>query len=227
MLILPRRNEAAAGRCPMGIPYDAVQARAARVRETAMNHPHDKHAGHSVAMFRKKFWVTLLLTIPTLVWGEMIPRALGFTPPAVPGARWIPVVFGIVVFFYGGWVFIEGAWREIADRRPGMMTLISIAITVAFVFSLAVTLGFNGMSLWWELSSLVTIMLLGHWLEMRSISQAQGALKELAKLLPSTAIRIEDGQQREVALSDLRLEDVVLVRPGSSVPADGTVRDGS
>jgi Cu2+-exporting ATPase len=188
---------------------------------------HDKHAGHSVAMFRRKFWVTLLLTLPTLVWGEMIPHALGFTPPAVPGARWIPVVFGIVVFFYGGWVFIEGARREIADRKPGMMTLISIAITVAFVFSLAVTLGFNGMPLWWELSSLVTIMLLGHWLEMRSISQAQGALKELAKLLPSTAIRIEDGHQREVSLSELRLGDMVLVKPGSSVPADGTVRDGS
>src|SRR5215831_14337636 len=154
---------------------------------------YDKHAGHSVAMFRTKFWVSLLLTLPTLVWGEMIPHALGFTPPAVPGARWIPVVFGIAVFFYGGWVFIEGAWREIANRTPGMMTLISIAITVAFVFSLAVTLGFNGMPLWWELSSLVTIMLLGHWVEMRSISQAQGALKELAKLLPNTAIRIEDG----------------------------------
>ena len=188
---------------------------------------YDKHAGHSVAMFRTKFWVSLLLTLPTLVWGEMIPHALGFTPPAVPGARWIPVVFGIAVFFYGGWVFIEGAWREIANRTPGMMTLIAIAITVAFVFSLAVTLGFNGMPLWWELSSLVTIMLLGHWVEMRSISQAQGALKELAKLLPSTAIRIEDGHQREVPLSDLRLEDIVLVRPGSSVPADGTVRDGS
>src|SRR5262245_55312006 len=226
MLILPRRNEAAAGRCPMGIPYDAVQARAARVRETAMNHPHDKHAGHSVAMFRKKFWVTLLLTIPTLVWGEMIPRALGFTPPAVPGARWIPVVFGIVVFFYGGWVFLEGARREIVDRSPGMMTLISIAITVAFVFSVAVTLGFSGMPLWWELSSLVTIMLLGHWIEMRSVSQAQGALKELAKLLPNTAVRVTDGRQVDVPLAELREGDVVLVRPGASVPADGVVREG-
>src|SRR5215469_15248781 len=142
---------------------------------------HDKHAGHSVAMFRKKFWITLLLTLPTLVWGEMIPHALGFTPPAIPGARWIPVAFGIAVFFYGGWVFLQGAWREISNRAPGMMTLISIAITVAFAFSLAVTLGLRGMPLWWELSSLVTIMLLGHWLELRSVSQAQGALKELAK----------------------------------------------
>ena len=144
---------------------------------------HDKHAGHSVAMFRNKFWITLLLTLPTLLWGEMIPQALGFTPPAVPGARWIPVIFGTAVYFYGGWVFVKGAWSEIADRTPGMMTLISLAITVAFVFSVAVTIGFSGMPLWWELASLVTIMLLGHWMEMRSISQAQGAVRELAKLL--------------------------------------------
>src|SRR5512140_3111110 len=116
---------------------------------------HDKHAGHSVAMFRNKFWVTLLLTLPTLVWGEMIPRVLGFTPPPDPGARWIPVVFGTAVYFYGGWVFVQGALRELKDRTPGMMTLISLAITVAFVFSVAVTFGFNGMSLWWELASLV------------------------------------------------------------------------
>jgi len=177
-------------------------------------------------MFRKKFWVALLLTIPTLVWGEMITHALGFTPPAVPGARWIPVVFGIAVFFYGGWVFLQGALREIADRTPGMMTLISIAITVAFVFSVAVTLGFSGMPLWWELSSLVSIMLLGHWMEMRSISQAQGALRELAELLPNTAVRITDGGQVEVPLSELREGDVVLIRPGASVPADGVVREG-
>ena len=138
---------------------------------------HDKHAGHSVDMFRRKFWITLLLTLPAIVWGEMIPHVLGFTPPAVPGARWIPVVFGTAVFFYGGWVFIQGAAREIADRQPGMMTLISLAITVAFVFSVAVALGFDAMPLWWELSSLVTIMLVGHWMEMRSITLAQGALR--------------------------------------------------
>ena len=187
---------------------------------------HDKHAGHSVAMFRKKFWLTLLLTVPTVVWGEMIPRLLGFTPPAVPGARWIPVIFGTAVYFYGGWVFVQGAGREMADRKPGMMTLISLAITVAFVFSVAVTFGFSGMPLWWELASLVTIMLLGHWMEMRSISQASGALNELAKLLPSTATRLDDGHPVEVRLSELRDGDIVLVRPGQSVPADGVVREG-
>src|SRR5512142_541713 len=187
---------------------------------------HDKHAGHSVAMFRRKFWVALLLTIPTLVWGEMIPRVLGFTPPAVPGARWIPVVFGAAVYFYGGWVFVQGARREIADKQPGMMTLISLAITVAFVFSVAVTVGFSGMPLWWDLASLVTIMLLGHWMEMRSISQAQGALNELAKLLPNTATRLDDGRPVDIPLSELREGDMVLVRPGASMPADGVVREG-
>jgi P-type Cu2+ transporter len=187
---------------------------------------HDKHAGHSVAMFRNKFWISLLLTLPAIVWGEMIPHALGFTPPAVPGAKWIPVVFGTAVFFYGGWVFLQGAVRELADRKPGMMTLISLAITVAFVFSVAVALGFDAMPLWWEVSSLVTIMLLGHWMEMRSIMQAQGAVKELAKLLPDTATRLENGTPVDVPISALREGDLLLVRPGASIPADGVVREG-
>ncbi len=130
------------------------------------------------------------------------------------------------MFFYGGWVFLQGAWRELADKQPGMMTLISLAITVAFVFSVAVSFGASGMPLWWELSSLVTIMLLGHWMEMRSISQAQGALKELAKLLPNTATRIIDGRMEEVSIGDLRDGEIVLVRPGAAVPADGVVREG-
>jgi Cu2+-exporting ATPase len=177
-------------------------------------------------MFRQKFWISLALTIPAMVWGEMIPHALGFTPPAFPGSRWIPFVFGVAVFFYGGLVFLQGAWRELKDRQPGMMTLISLAISVAFVYSVAVTFGAPGMSLWWELSSLVTIMLLGHWMEMRSISQAQGALKELAKLLPNTATRIVDGKTEDVPVSQLRGGDIVLIRPGAAAPADGVVREG-
>jgi Cu2+-exporting ATPase len=192
---------------------------------------HDKHAGHSVAMFRDKFWISLLLTIPTLIWGHMLQRAFGYTPPAVPGARWIPAVFGTGVFLYGGWPFIQGAMRELRDRLPGMMTLIALAITVAFAFSAVVTLGYPGMPLWEELATLVTIMLLGHWLEMRSIMQAQGALAELAKLLPNTATRlvVDGGSERleEVPVSELREGDLVLVRPGASIPADGVVRAGS
>jgi Cu2+-exporting ATPase len=177
-------------------------------------------------MFRRKFWISLLLTIPAMLWGEMIPRAFGFTAPAFPGSRWIPLLFGSAVFFYGGLVFLQGAWRELKARQPGMMTLISLAISVAFVFSAAVSFGASGMPLWWELSSLVTIMLLGHWMEMRSISQAQGALKELAKLLPNMATRIVDGRTEDVPIGAVREGDLVLVRPGSAVPADGTVREG-
>ncbi|MGH7509998.1 MAG: heavy metal translocating P-type ATPase [Gemmatimonadales bacterium] len=177
-------------------------------------------------MFRDKFWISLLLTIPTLIWGHMLPQALGYTPPRLPGARWIPAVLGTAVFFYGGWVFIQGAVRELRDRLPGMMTLIALAITVAFVFSAAVTLGYPGMPLWEELATLVTVMLLGHWIEMRSISQAQGALGELAKLLPNTAVRLKGDETEEVPIDQLREGDVVLIRPGAGVPADGEVIDG-
>ncbi len=187
---------------------------------------HDRHAGHSVAMFRDKFWISLALTIPTLVWGHMLPRAIGYRPPAVPGAAWIAPLLGAAVFFYGGSIFLRGAARELKDRLPGMMTLISLAITVAFVFSAAVTLGYPGMPLWEELATLVTVMLLGHWIEMRSIFQAQGAVKELAKLLPSTALREVEGTVQEVPVSELRTGDQLLIRPGAGVPADAVVRSG-
>ena len=178
-------------------------------------------------MFRDKFWISLALTIPTLIWGHMLPRVLGYTPPQCPGHRWIAPVFGTAVFLYGGLVFLQGAWRELRDRLPGMMTLIALAITVAFVFSAAVTLGYPGMPLWEELATLVTIMLLGHWIEMRSISQAQGALQELAKLLPNTALRVRGVRGRGGPDRDARAGDVVLVRPGASIPADGVVVEGT
>jgi len=187
---------------------------------------HEKHAGHSIAMFRRKFWLSFVLTIPTLVWGHMLQRAFGYTAPPFPGAMWIPPVFGTAVFVFGGWVFIQGAIRELGDRLPGMMTLIALAISVAFLFSAAVTVGYPGMPLWEELSTLVTIMLLGHWLEMRSIAQAQGALKELAKLLPDTAVRVIGERMEEIPVSNLREGDLVLVRPGANIPADGVVRQG-
>jgi P-type Cu2+ transporter len=187
---------------------------------------HDRHAGHSVAMFRDKFWFTLLLSIPTLLWSGMVQHMFGFSAPTFPGSEYVPAFFGSAVYFYGGLVFVNGGLQELRDRKPGMMTLISLAITVAFVFSLAVTLGYPGEALWWELASLVTIMLLGHWIEMRSISQASGALRELAKLLPSTAQRIVGETIEDVPISVLREGDVVLVRPGASVPADGIVLSG-
>ena len=188
---------------------------------------HGKHAGHSVAMFRDKFWISLALTAPTLLWGHMLPRALNYSPPAVPGARWIAPVFGTAVFLYGGLVFLQGAWSELRHRLPGMMTLIALGITVAFVFSAAVTLGYPGMPLWEELATLVTIMLLGHWIEMRSISQAQGALQELAKLLPNSALRVQGSEVEEVPIGDLRAGNVILARPGARIAADGVVIEGT
>ena len=188
---------------------------------------HDKHAGHSVAMFRDKFWWSLVLTVPTVVWSPVVQQWLGFHAPSFPGSQYIPAVFGSILFLYSGTVFLRGAVAEIRDRLPGMMTLISLAITVAFVFSLAVTFGVPGMDLWWELATLITIMILGHWIEMRSIMQAQGALNELAKLLPDVATRITGDSTEEVPASELRPGDLVLIRPGASIPADGVVRDGS
>ena len=181
-------------------------------------------------MFRDKFWLAFALTIPTLIWGHMLPRLFGYSPPMIPGAHWIAPVLGTAVFVYGGWPFLVGAVRELRARLPGMMTLIALAIIVAFVFSAAVTLGYPGMPLWEELATLVTIMLLGHWIEMRSISQAEGALAELAKLLPDTATRLvrdaSGERSEEVPLAALREGDLVLVRPGANIPADGTVLEG-
>lgn len=192
----------------------------------AHSRAHDNHAGHSIAMFRRKFWVSLVLTIPTLVWGHMLQSALHYTAPKFPGSAIIPPALGAAVFAYGGWPFIQGAVREIRDRLPGMMTLITLAISVAFAFSAAVTLGYPGMPLWEELSTLVTVMLLGHWIEMRSINQAQGAIRALAKLLPDTAVRLGDNLTEEIPIPDVRVGDLLLIRPGANVPADGSVRQG-
>lgn len=179
-------------------------------------------------MFRSKFWLSLALTVPVVIWAEHVQTLLGYTAPSFRGSTWIGPVLSTVIFFYGGWVFVQGAIGEIRSKLPGMMTLISLAIVVAFGFSWIVELGvLEAEPLWWELATLVAIMLLGHWIEMRSIDQAQGALQELAKLLPDTAHRIrEDGTEEEVPVSDLRQGDLVFVRPGESVPVDGVVRRG-
>ncbi len=191
------------------------------------HHDHDRHEGHSPGMFRDRFWLSLLLTLPVVFWSAHIEGLLGYRAPRFPGSEWIPAVLGTVVFFYGGLVFLRGALRELRDRLPGMMTLISLAIVVAFSFSWVVELGLiEAEALWWELATLVTIMLLGHWIEMRAIGQARGALKELAKLLPDTATRVTDGAEEEVAIEELGEGDLVLVRPGERVPVDGVVRSG-
>ncbi len=188
---------------------------------------HDQHAGHRPEMFRDKFWLSLALTVPVVFWSAHIEELLGYRAPEFTGSSWIPPVLATAIFLYGGLVFLAGAWRELRARLPGMMTLISLAISVAFIFSWVVQLGFiEADALWWELATLVTVMLLGHWIEMRSILQAKGALQELAKLLPDTATRITNDAEETVPVSALRTGDIVLVRPGESVPADGVVQKG-
>ncbi|MDM8085320.1 copper-translocating P-type ATPase [Cellulomonas cellasea] len=192
---------------------------------------HAGHAGHGdhAAAFRDKFWWTLALAVPVVVFSEMFADLLGYMPPDFPGSGWVSPVLGTVIFFYGGAPFLTGAVAEARSRRPGMMMLVALAITVAFVASWATTLGFaSGLDFWWELALLIVIMLLGHWLEMRALGAASGALDALAELLPDVAERVaDDGAVVEAPLDELRTGDVVLVRAGSRVPTDGVVVDGS
>ncbi|WP_435825917.1 heavy metal translocating P-type ATPase [Micromonospora zamorensis] len=186
----------------------------------------DKHTGHDPEMFRRKFWLSLVLTVPIVATSHMVMDWFGYRLD-FPGADWVGPVLGTVVFVYGGWPFLQGAVRELRERAPGMMLLIAMAITVAYVASAATALGAFDLDFWWELAALVTIMLLGHWQEMKAIGQAQGALSALAALLPDDAERFDgDGRPEGVRVSDLRVGDVVLVRPGGRVPADGRITDG-
>src|SRR5215831_17218815 len=195
---------------------------------SAVAHPgHNQHAGHSAAMFRDKFWLSLMLTVPVVFWSTEVQRWFGYHAPVFSGSRFIPAILGTIIFVYGGRVFIQGAWHELSSRQPGMMTLISLAIVVAFAASLAASLGFFEVDVWWELSTLISVMLLGHWLEMKATTQAQNALNALAALLPDSVERVTESGNEKIPLADLREGDVVLVRPGSRVPADGTVIEGT
>ncbi|MER7006849.1 copper-translocating P-type ATPase [Dactylosporangium sp. NPDC000555] len=177
-------------------------------------------------MFRRKFWLSLILTVPVVLTSEMVMDWFGYRID-FPGVSWVGPVLGTVVFLYGGWPFLVGGVREVRDRAPGMMLLISMAITVAYVASVATSAGLFDLDFWWELAALVTIMLLGHWQEMKAIGQAQGALAALAALLPDEAERVlPDGAVEAVPVAHLRVGDVVLVRSGGRVPADGRVVDG-
>ena len=191
------------------------------------NGGHDKHAGHSPAMFRDRFWLSFVLTIPVVFYSTMVQEWFGYTAPSFPGSGWIAPVLGMLIFVYGGTPFLKGAVAEARDRQPGMMLLIGMAISVAFVASMATTLGWFDLEFWWELAALITIMLLGHWMEMRAIGQARGALAALAELLPDEAERVVDGRTETVTIGELRVGDVVLIRPGGRVPADGVISDGT
>lgn len=201
-------------------------------------HGHGSHEGHGEGhggmhegheqMFRRRFFVSTLLSIPVLLYSEMLQEWLGFSVPAFPGSEWVNPVFAVIVFAYGGVPFLQMAVPELKDRSPGMMTLISMAITVAFVYSLASVVFPAQSAFFWELVTLIDIMLLGHWIEMRSVRRASSAVDELAKLMPDTAERItdDDDDTEEVPVSELTERDLVLVRPGASVPADGIVEEG-
>ena len=178
-------------------------------------------------MFRSRFWVCLILSIPVLLYSPFIQRTLGISMPAFPGSDWITPFLAVVIFLYGGLPFLRMARPELRNRRPGMMTLISLAISVAFIYSLAALFIPAGETFFWELATLIDVMLLGHWMEMRSVRQASGALGELAKLMPDTAERIESsGAVQVIRVEQLRAGDRVLVRPGASIPADGVVIEG-
>jgi Cu2+-exporting ATPase len=190
---------------------------------------HGGHGGHGdhAAQFRDRFWLSLVLTLPVIAYSEMVQEWLRFTPPQFPGSEWVAPVLGTVVFLYGGRPFLEGGISEARSRQPGMMLLISLAIGVAFVASAATALGLFDLDFWWELALLIVIMLLGHWLEMRALGQASSALDDLASLLPDDAELVDDGRTRTVAAAELNVGDLVLVRPGGRVPADGVVVDGA
>jgi Cu2+-exporting ATPase len=187
---------------------------------------HDKHAGHDPAVFRRKFWLSLALTVPIVLTSEMVMEWFGYRLD-FPGISLVGPVLGTIVFLYGGWPFLAGAVTEVRDRAPGMMLLIAMAITVAYAASAATFAGWFDLDFWWELAALVTIMLLGHWQEMKAIGQAQGALAALAALLPDEAERVTaDGGVQRIPASRLQVGDTVLVRSGGRVPADGRVVDG-
>ncbi|MBI2053147.1 MAG: copper-translocating P-type ATPase [Candidatus Sungbacteria bacterium] len=186
----------------------------------------DKHAGHRTESFLRKFWIVAALTIPILAYSEITETVFGWAPPTFVGQEYMILALASVVFFYGGGVFLTGAYREIRARLPGMMTLIALAITAAYVFSVFSVFSGRSETLFWELSTLIAVMLIGHWMEMKAVVGAEGALKELAKLLPDTAEVMRHGTVQTIPLAQLVTGDTVLIRPGSKVPADGTIMDG-
>lgn len=187
---------------------------------------HDKHAGHSVAMFKEKFWLSLALTFPVVIYSPMVQDWLRFTPPSFFMSEYLPLIFSTILMIYAGSVFIKGAWSELANKKPGMMTLISLAIIVSYIYSVVITFTGAGHDFFWELATLITIMILGHWLEMSSIQKAENALDDLAKLLPDTAEKVTADGTETVKVSELKVGDAVLVRPGANIPIDGKVTDG-
>lgn len=185
-----------------------------------------KHEGHNTNIFAKKFWVSLILTIPIVLYSPLPQTFLDWSPPVFPGSWLIPPLLGSVVFFYGGWIFLTSAWRELRGKAPGMMTLISLAIVTAYAYSVSQVLRGQEETLFWELTTLIVVMLLGHWIEMRAVKGAQGALQELSKLLPDTAEVERHGRTEMISLDQLTTGDIIVIRPGGKVAADGEIVEG-
>jgi Cu2+-exporting ATPase len=189
---------------------------------------HDKHEGHSPEMFRDRLWVSLALTVPILYFSDQIQEWFSYEAMSFAGSSWVTPVLATALYIYAGSVFLKGGWRELGARQPGMMTLISIAISVAYFYSLAVSLGLDGKPFYWELATLLDVMLLGHWMEMRSVQSASKALEHLAAMAPSVAHLVrDDGSVEDVAVMRLSAGDRIMIRPGEQVPADGLIADGA
>lgn len=194
------------------------------IKETKKEY--EKHGGHSTQMFLRKFWISLVLTIPVIVYSDIFEITSGSRAPEFFGSQYLTLILGSIVFFYGGWIFIIGAYRELRAKLPGMMALIALAISAAYFYSVYAIISGRGHDLFWELTTLITVMLLGHYMEMRAVGNAQSALKELSKLLPDTAEIIRNGKTEILPLSELKSGDIILIKPGGKIPADGKVIDG-
>jgi len=220
----PRVHQEKGGMCPeCGMQLIPVK------KKSHSHEAHDnfnKHKGHSTNIFKVKFWVSLVLSIPIVIYSDVAQKLIGFQASIFPGSNYLQFILASIIFFYGGWVFIASAFRELKAKLPGMMTLIALAISVAYFYSVVMTfLGRMG-TLYWELATLITIMLLGHWLEMRAVLGTQGALKELSKLLPDKVEIVSGGETEVIALQELKKDDVMLIKPGGRIPADGIIKEG-
>ena len=191
-------------------------------------HDHSGHHAHMVADFRRRFWLSMVLTVPVVLLSDMLQELFGVAGILTfPGDGYVQFAFSTVIFFYGGWPFLKGLWDESRDKQPGMMTLIAVAIAVAYVYSSAVVFGLSGKVFFWELATLIDIMLLGHWIEMRSVMGASAALESLVKLMPAEAHRLSgDGRMEDIPVTELKKGDRVLVKPGEKIPTDGVIVEG-
>lgn len=228
----PEIRQSQPGLCPE-CGMNLIKSRESTTKNPIEKHLHghnhqafNKHEGHSTNIFKAKFWVSLILSVPVVLYSDVTQSLLKISMPQFTGSNYVPFILSSVIFFYGGWIFVTSAYRELKAKLPGMMTLIALAISVAYVYSVAIIFIGKGETLFWELATLITIMLLGHWLEMRAVSSAQSALKELSKLLPDQAEVIRNGKTEIIPLSELKKDDLVLVKPGGRIPADGVVQEG-